>query len=358
MATQDPRATGDDEYRRTIAFAEIALERIKALRQAATPRNFEFWYAYATGLHPSLNQLVNEAVMRTGTLGDLDLDRMFSNYLSPTRQSERIDEVGGRMLEEIGQIMSLFDRSVYSTGKQSESLAGVSRSIQEADRDELRGIVASLVQIAKETEDVNHKLQSHLTMSKHEIAKLQETLKVVRNESLTDPLTSLANRKFFDQSISDVISDSILRNEPMSLLMTDIDRFKTFNDIYGHITGDQVLRLVAACMKENVKGQDIVARYGGEEFAIILPNTSLRSADTLSNQIRRAVMSKKLVKRSTGEYLGSVTISIGVATLNRGDSPQSLIDRADTCLYAAKRAGRNRVICEADPEVSALPAVS
>jgi diguanylate cyclase len=132
--------------------------------------------------------------------------------------------------------------------------------------------------------------------------------------------------------------------------MTGIDHFKTFDDTYGHLTGDQVLRLVALSVKQNVKGQDMAARYGGEEFAIILPNTVLRSAVTVAEHIRRAVMSKELMKRSTGEHLGRITISIGVAMLRPGDTAQSLIGRADACLYAAKRAGRNRVICETDPE--------
>ena len=135
-------------------------------------------------------------------------------------------------------------------------------------------------------------------------------------------------------------------------MMTDIDHFKKFNDTYGHLTGDQVLRLVAMSVKQNVKGQDIAARYGGEEFAIVLPNTVLRSAITVADHIRRAVMTKELMKRSTGEHLGRVTISIGVAALRPGDTPQSLIERADTCLYAAKRCGRNRVICETDPEAA------
>ena len=356
MAICNPMfATRDDEHKRTMVFADLALERIKALRQPATPRTFEFWYAYATGFHPSLNHSVNETITRTGTIGDLDVDRIFSNYLSLPRQSERIDEVGGRVLHEIEQIISLVEASVYSTSKHSQRLAGVTRRLPGADRDALRGIVASLIQTAKEIEDANRKLESNLTASKHEIAKLKETLEVVRNESLTDPLTSLANRKFFDQSLSGAISRAISRNEPLSLLMTDIDHFKIFNDTYGHLTGDQVLRLVAACVKQNVKGQDLAARYGGEEFAIILPNTDLRSADTLASQIRRAVMSKQLMKRSTGEYLRSVTISIGVATLKGNDSPQSLIDRADSCLYASKRAGRNRVICESDPLMLAVP---
>ena len=134
--------------------------------------------------------------------------------------------------------------------------------------------------------------------------------------------------------------------------MTDIDHFKKFNDTYGHLTGDQVLRLVAMSVKQNVKGQDIAARYGGEEFAVVLPNTVLRSAITVADHIRRAVMAKELMKRSTGEHLGRVTISVGVAALRPDDTPQTLIERADCCLYAAKRNGRNRVICETDPEVA------
>lgn len=110
------------------------------------------------------------------------------------------------------------------------------------------------------------------------------------------------------------------------------------------MTGDQVLRLVAMSVKHNVKGEDTTARCGGEEFAVILPNTILRAAVTVAEHIRRAVMAKELMKRSTGEHLGRMTISIGVATLRKGDTGQSLIERADTCLYAAKRHGRNRVI--------------
>jgi diguanylate cyclase len=140
------------------------------------------------------------------------------------------------------------------------------------------------------------------------------------------------------------IAEALETNEAMSLMLTDIDHFKTFNDNFGHLTGDQVLRLVAMSVKHNVKGEDTTARYGGEEFAVILPNTILRAAVTVAEHIRRAVMAKELMKRSTGEHLGRMTISIGVATLRKGDTGQSLIERADTCLYAAKRHGRNRVI--------------
>jgi diguanylate cyclase len=148
------------------------------------------------------------------------------------------------------------------------------------------------------------------------------------------------------------MEQAIELGEPLSLLMLDIDHFKSFNDNYGHLTGDQVLRLVGISMRQTIKGQDITARYGGEEFAVVLPNTPLRQALTVADHIRRAVMAKELKKKSTGELLGRVTLSVGVSTLQPGDDMDALIGRADACLYAAKRNGRNRVVCEVDPEYS------
>jgi diguanylate cyclase len=341
-----------DDHERTMAFAEIALGQIKALRQPAVPRVYEVWYSYATGYNPSLNETINETLARNGTLSESDIEQIYETYLSPTRLGERIDTVGSRVMDEIEQVMAMVDAAVGSASSYTESLAGVSLQLGNAgDREGLRTIVESLVRTAKEMEDVNYKLEARLNASKQEINQLQENLEVVRTESLTDPLTSLANRKYFDQALSKAIAESFAKQEALSLMMTDIDHFKTFNDTFGHLTGDQVLRLVALSVKQNVKGLDLAARYGGEEFAVILPNTVMRSAVTVADHIRRAVMTKELMKRSTGEHLGRVTISIGVATLRPEDSVASLIGRADECLYAAKHSGRNRVICETDPEV-------
>src|SRR5262245_24037600 len=283
-------ADGDD-HERTMAFAEIALGQIKALRQPASPRNYEVWYSYATGYNPSLNDTINETLARNGTLSDADIEHIYETYLSPTRLGDRIDKVGSRVMDEVEQVMAMVDAAVGSASNYSESLAGVSQQIGSADRDGLRAIVEGLVETAKEMEAVNHKLEARLTASKQEINELQENLELVRNESLTDPLTSLSNRKYFDQAVARCLADAATRNEPVSLLLTDIDHFKTFNDTFGHLTGDQVLRLVALSVKQNVKGQDIAARYGGEEFAVILPNTVMRSAVTVADHIRRAVMS-------------------------------------------------------------------
>jgi diguanylate cyclase len=344
---------GNGEHERTMAFADLALSQIKALHHAATPRNYEIWYAYATGYSPALNQKINETLNAKGALSDTELDEIYTTYLSPARLTERIDKVGSRVMGEIEQVMAMIDAAAGNASNYSESLADASQKLgQSKDRDSLRAIVEGLVQTAKDMEVSNQELEARLSESKQEITELQSSLETVRTESLTDPLTQLFNRKYFDETLMQSIEDAHTKDEPLSLMMTDIDHFKTFNDSFGHLTGDQVLRLVAMSVKQNVKGQDTAARYGGEEFAVVLPNTVLRSAITVGDHIRRAVMTKELMKRSTGEHLGRVTVSIGVATLHKGDSAASLIERTDACLYAAKRHGRNRVMCETDPEVN------
>jgi len=340
-----------------MAFAEIALGQIKALHQPAYPRNYEVWYNYATGYNPSLNQTINEALARNGTLTGAEIEQIYDTYLSPMRLTERMDTVGGQIVDEIEQVMAMIDAAVGSATNYTESLANATQSLGSAkDRDGLRMIVESLVLATKDMEQHNHRLEDSLKASKQEINQLQVNLEAVRNESLTDPLTSLANRKYFDMTLDKAIAHSTETGEPMSLMLTDIDHFKKFNDTFGHLTGDQVLRLVALAVKQNVKGQDTAARYGGEEFAVILPATALYPALTVAEHVRNAVMTKELMKRSTGEHLGRVTVSIGVATLHRNDSAQSLIERADASLYAAKRCGRNRVMCETDTEVAPAPA--
>jgi diguanylate cyclase len=342
-----------DEHQRTLAFAEVALGQIRSLRQPAVPRNYEIWYVYATGYNAALNKIINETLARQGKLTESDLEQIYETYLSQLRTTDRIDKVGARVISEIDDVMTLITDALGMTAAFGHSLDGATRELVAAhDRDSVKSVVESLVKSTIEMRENNKVLEARLIGSKQEINNLQQSLEAIRAETLTDPLTGLGNRKYFDRAIEDAVKSAINQGEPLSLLMFDIDHFKSFNDNYGHLTGDQVLRLVAMSLKATIKGQDITARYGGEEFAVVLPNTALRQALTVADHIRRAVMSKELKKKSTGEILGRVTISVGVSMLQNGDDTDSLIERADACLYAAKRNGRNRVVCEADPEYS------
>jgi len=342
-----------DEHERTMAFAEVALGQIKSLRQTAIPRNYEIWYVYATGYNAPLNKIINETLARNGKLSESDLEQIYDTYLSHIKTTDRIDKVGSRVIGEIDDVMGLISEALGAAQTYDASLDGASKRLTTArTAAQVSEIVASLVKSTHEMRDTNKALEARLSLSKLEISNLQQSLEAIRAESLTDPLTGLGNRKYFDRMIETEVQNALANDQPLSLMMFDIDHFKSFNDSYGHLTGDQVLRLVGMSLKQTIKGQDITARYGGEEFAVVLPNTALRQALTVADHIRRAVMAKELKKKSTGEILGRVTISVGVSMLRAGDDTDSLIERADACLYAAKRAGRNRVICEVDPEYS------
>ena len=343
-----------DEHERTLAFAEVALGQIKSLRQTAVPRNYEIWYVYATGYNSALNKIINETLARNGKLTEADLEQIYETYLSQIKTTDRIDKVGARVIGEIDDVMTLIDDALGMSASYGDTLAGATKELSVAKNpDEVKAIVQSLTKSTREMRETSTALRDRLRLSKSEISDLQHSLEAIRAESLTDPLTGLGNRKYFDRSIDVAVENALANGEPLSLLMFDIDHFKSFNDSYGHLTGDQVLRLVGMSLRQTIKGQDITARYGGEEFAVVLPNTALRQALTVADHIRRAVMAKELKKKSTGEILGRVTISVGVSMLKPGDDTDSLIERADACLYAAKRNGRNRVICEVDPEYAA-----
>src|SRR5215217_4954798 len=122
-------AAHSDEHERTMAFAEIALGQIKALRQPAIPRNYEIWYAYATGYNPTLNQTINETLARAGTLTNADVDQIYETYLSPARLTDRIDNFGGQIVDEIEQVMAMIDAAVGSTTQYTESLANATQNL-------------------------------------------------------------------------------------------------------------------------------------------------------------------------------------------------------------------------------------
>jgi len=351
---------GRDRHERTIAFGEAAITRIKALRQPAEPRDYEIWYNYATGHIPALNQAIDATLACKGNLDPAEVDAIHDTYFSPARLTDRIDSVGGKVADEIDRVISVIDAAADVSANCSERLNSVQDALGRADPtpDQLRAIVVRLLGLTQDFSQAKQTVELQLAASRQKIQELQDDLEAVRHESLTDPLTTLANRKCFDHTLADAIATSATSGTQLSLLMIDIDHFKSFNDSFGHLTGDQVLRLVALCLKQNVKGQDLAARYGGEEFAVVLPNTGLREALRVADHVRRAVMGKELMKRSTGQSLGRITVSIGVASWRLGDSGQSLIERADDCLYAAKRSGRNRAICEAYATVTPQPRVA
>jgi diguanylate cyclase len=210
-----------DEHERTMAFAEIAIGQIKALRQPASPRVYEVWYNYATGYNPSLNQRVNETLSSNGTLTAADIDRIYTTFLSPTRATDEIGSVNTKISGEIDQVMALIDHAVSSASVHDASLSDVTRRLGGAtDRETVRSAIESLVQTASAMKQDNRALEARLKSSKQEITQLQQNLATARSESRTDPLTTLANRMYFEEALPRLLADALATTEPLSLMLT------------------------------------------------------------------------------------------------------------------------------------------
>jgi diguanylate cyclase len=178
---------------------------------------------------------------------------------------------------------------------------------------------------------------------------LNVQLEKARTESLTDGMTGIYNRKAFDSYINGLVEKNTVSKEPFSLLMLDIDDFKQVNDIYGHQTGDRVILAIISKCRQSIRGEDFFARYGGEEFVIILPGASLRNAIKRARHICKSIASASyFIDDAPGTPTLSVTVSIGVSSLQKADTTASVTQRADKALYTAKHSGKNCVVSEKD----------
>jgi two-component system cell cycle response regulator len=165
--------------------------------------------------------------------------------------------------------------------------------------------------------------------------------------AVTDGLTGLHNRRYLDSHLATLFDRAVSRRRPLSLLITDIDRFKAINDTWGHDAGDEILREFAARLRQNVRGIDLACRFGGEEFVVVMPDTDPALAHKVAERIRSHIADAPFVIGRDGRQV-DVTISIGVAGLKQpSDTVDELLKRADLALYEAKTGGRNRVVANA-----------
>jgi diguanylate cyclase len=330
---------------------DLAERVVAAMRQHYSPgypRAFEVWYAHLSGELPALSMAMNAVIAASnGEVGAADIDTLYERFIGTERFSRQAERTSLQVLAEIDGMMALVDQALDSSEKYHGRLAAMSDEVPpSADRQKLREWVEALVLSTREEVARKTQLEGQLRESAHEIRNLREALESTRVEALTDPLTGLANRRHFEEMLQKAIDQATLRREPFALVMADIDFFKHFNDTHGHLTGDQVLRLVARTMKDKFKDKAVITRFGGEEFAIILPEADVVAGKFGAETVRQALLTRELIKRSTNENLGRITISLGVSVYRRGDTASSIVERADNALMQAKRDGRNRTVTE------------
>ena len=336
------------DYEHVKALAMRTWNRIREDNLAPTPEVYELWYTYYARSNPEVIRVIDSSLEQNIRLDNEACHEVFNRFINEHKANERILSAGDEMSQTIHAITLKVENAKDQTQSYNAALANAKDSLAVAsDKQALENILNNVSEETATVLEKNRQLEAELASAVLRMEGLQRDLDSARRDAMTDGLTGLANRKAFDREMEAVVQRTRLEGKAMALIMTDIDHFKKFNDTYGHQVGDQVIRLVAKALKDGVKGRDTPARYGGEEFGIILPETNILAAKVLAEHLRTAVEAKEIVNRATGESMGRITISMGVAELSVNESPDQLVERADEALYTAKKNGRNQVATSA-----------
>lgn len=242
---------------------------------------------------------------------------------------------GDQAADFLERIQNLTSHVDHDVNRHATRVAQISGGLQGGDVNQSSAVVlAAAAQIL----EANLQLQQDLLTAQEEIQTQKKQLESYMTAALTDPLTGLANRRKFDQELNRRFAQWKKGGSPLTLVLVDVDNFKSFNDEHGHQAGDAVLQEVAAVLADSVRAMDLVARYGGEEFGLILPGTTLDEARPVAERVRGAVEQSVF---QYGQKNLQITVSAGMAEAMLTNSREVLLKRADSALYSAKELGRN-----------------
>jgi diguanylate cyclase len=338
--------SGSEEFGAAKRIGEAAFTAMAHHAIPPQPRNYAVWYTYHSGLAPELKRVIDLIKTNGGAFTPEINTDLFCRFFDETGQIDLLEKTGSRLGYIVDQVKKHLESAAGDATQFGRTLDDFTVAIGEGKSPDVRDLIADLIGETQRVAERNRALEQRLTRASSEVSELKQKFEHVQKEALTDALTGIPNRKSFDARLRVAAREAQENDEPMCLLLADIDHFKRFNDTYGHLIGDQVLRLVARTLTDSVKGRDTPARYGGEEFAIILPQTRLTDARTVADKIRLGLMRRRLVGRDKGDNYGTVTMSFGAAQYRAGERTAALVERADAALYLAKRTGRNRVASE------------
>jgi diguanylate cyclase len=330
-------------------LARQALEQMHRRAIKPTPENFAVWYGFASDSPPAARRAIEILVSNDQEFTPEVMADLYERFFGSMKHTERI-----RMLAQ--QIEIAMSGVLSTVGDAGQDVREYGAVLDHTARDlladnPLDSVRAIIRQVMDETRDMIERadvLERQLSKTTEEIGELRKQVEDASREAQTDALTGIGNRKNFDAQLKLCMQEAMEQGTELTLLLIDIDHFKSFNDSYGHQFGDLVLKLVAIYMIEGIKGRDLAARYGGEEFAILLPNTNLHDAAVVAEHLRETIGSKAIVNRDTKKNFGTVTISVGISLYQLGEPPYVFIERADAALYQAKQRGRDRVVTEVE----------
>ena len=337
-----------------VALGHRTIEAIGATIQPVTPRNYEIWLTYLADALPALNVSIDERLRQGGIFDDDVMADLYQKHFSSRTPRRDLIENGSRIAHEVADALDALNLAASQAHRYRQTLDSASVAFAEPsiDAQALHRVVSHMAKATADMAAQQEALSGKLSESSAEMEQLRIALAEARQQSLTDTLTGVANRKRFDETLRMRIGEALHDGTSLVVVMCDIDHFKNFNDKWGHQTGDAVIRLVAASLTKLAFGDQLVARLGGEEFGILMPRQTLKDAANLVDGMRRAIHANRLRRKGSDVMIGHVSASFGVAALRSGETGAQLVARADECLYLSKRNGRNRVSVETELFVS------
>ncbi len=332
-----------DDFMQASEYLRMVVPFLSKYKIPASPLNYRIGYDFISGNNVELKKALDSFIHDHEELSEKILLELYKQFITEGN-GEAVDSVRQELQKVIDQIQNEYDNS---SSELSDYLTSLNSFVDilsgSGEKESLALETQKVVESTVSTEVSQRNFESQLSCMMDEMQTLRKQLEQVREESLTDALTSLSNRKAFDQLLAKQIQLNTELNIPFCLVIADIDYFKKFNDSYGHLVGDKVPKYVAKTIKSCVKGKDVAARFGGEEFVLILPETEMAGAVTVAEHVRVAISKSALIDHNKNINYGKITISLGVSSYQPGDEPADLIKRADQALYRAKENGRNRI---------------
>jgi len=335
----------DLDYEYASAAAQRAILQMAERGILPTPNNFSVWFNYCLGISPDLKRAIdvlagNKKKFDVNTMRDL-----FSHYVETSTVDNVLSESISQQLASImNDAKHLLNVAIFDNHTQLQAMGRVADEAGAGADSQF--LIQRLVHELSNATTRAKKLESKFVQTSGELDKIRASLDTAEERARTDMLTGLPNRRALDEFLRTAQIAAMEDGRPMSVMLLDIDHFKKFNDTFGHGVGDQVLRLVANVLRDRLREHDLPARYGGEEFIAVLPGADLTTCEAVAERIRRAICECQIKRRSTGDLLPGITISIGVGEFRPGESMADLIERCDRALYRAKGSGRNQVLTE------------
>ena len=331
----------------TNSCAQQAFTLMRTHNITPVPENYAIWFHYALGKNPDLINEIDNLIQNGLKFSEETSSYLHNKFIMPNASQKVVDDAAvnsEKALIEVLKVISEFSDETRNYNKNMDDyLDNISKKFEDGN---VKAIVKNLISATVNMKESGKKLSQKLETSTNEINALKKDLQQVTVESQRDFLTNVFNRKTFEKYADEQIASAKQSGSELCLLMIDIDHFKRFNDRFGHLLGDEVLKTVAKTLINILKGQDMVARFGGEEFIVILPATPIEGAMKVAEAIRTTIASKELKRKDTGETFGTITVSMGVAKLRNDDTLPLIIKRADDALYQSKNNGRNRITAE------------